>query len=925
MKVFITSDLHVGDFLEYNPTPFFRLGQFLKLADFIVSNAKAQDVKELWIAGDLLQVARPTPKVMNTLKTFLETITSHGIAVRAILGNHDVTVRSHETDVLQYPDYSLITLLNIPNVHIYLDDVVQVSNISVHFRSWTPDNAFETRQADVLIAHGDANKKLSNFSSKMIDYTPYKKAFIGHIHKVFEDDNFISPNVPIAHSYSDDPNTSLVLFDTETFETSRISTKEQFLKFEYVQTLEDKDTLERQNISENVDAVVRVKKSPDIQKVQNIQTLDIYKHLEKYLNNFTGASKEFIQKVLASVNVQKTNDINLNFTLKDLHAKNFLSIKNIDFNFQDFNSLTVIEGAVGAGKSTLFKLIMFMFFGKVQGVVKSDLKSIFADKKDEFNGTLTLEYNSNEYKIVRTLNKLDFYENGQVLESENIKERQKVLESKLSFLEFWNILYVSQTSNGIFASMNDGTRVSFLSKFLNLDAVEKMNISLGDQINALSSLNAKQEKDISNIETKIKVLNAFIEKHKDLKHLEYSELSNTLQGLNDKILGIHENISNVEKSVAQHNFITAELEKAENELVLNTNEINALENTLKQDELALTEMQVPNTTKVDDLKSKLVLVQNKLCTLRKHTDECPTCHQKWIIPNFAEIMQKLQSAETVLKTKIEESLKLLRNYANLENKIQSEKNKIQISNNTNNKIKNTILKYKTTLTSLTVENVDIQVLKQQELDLNVKKEKLLQKIGAIKEKNALYDELMQNITDKNTLENSLQNVKMEYIKTKEICQDAETFKNKVLSNKGLLVAALLKEVSDKINTDDKIQVQTIDTLQNGTVIPTLNLKLYVSQYDKYINYDMLSGGQRLIADIRFLSCIMSLTGKIGTLFLDEIFKYLSDTAILELSEMLKELDVNTIFLTLHGNMQQNISNNILHVDLETAGSVYTKI
>lgn len=919
MKVFVTSDIHVGDFLEYNPTPFFRLNQFLKLADFIVDKAKAINVEELWIAGDLLQVARPIPKVMNTLKTFLEKITSNGIVIRAILGNHDVTVRTHETDVNQYPDYSLITLLNIPNVYFYLDEVVNVSNISVHFRSWTPDNAFEPRNADVLIAHGDANKKLSNFSSKLIDYSGYKKAFIGHIHKYFETDNFISPNVPIAHSYSDDPETSITVFDTVTFKTERILTSEHFLKFEYVQTLEDKDVLERKNISENVDAVVRVKKTPEIQKVSNIQSLDIYKHLEGYLNKFSGASKEFIQKVLSSVNVENTQNINLDFTLKTLKAQNFLSIKNIDFNFQEHNSLTVIEGAVGAGKSTLFKLVMFMFFGKVQGVVKSDLKSIFAEKKDEFEGELTLEYNSNVYTIKRTLTKLEFYENGQILESENVKERQKVLESKLAFLDFWNILYVSQMSNGIFASMNDGSRVSFLSKFLNLDAVERMNVSLTKHIDALSALYTKQEKDIAGYESKLNVLNTFIDNHKDLKHLEFSELSDELSSLNVNIDKLNTHVSEYENAKTRYNIISAEITRVNTEITETEKFLNDLESTLENDEKMLAEIEVPNDT--DDLKNKLVLVQNKLNTLLKHSDECPTCHQKWIIPNLDEMLTKLKSAENVLKTKIENNLTILRKHANLENSIKTTKNKIEFSNNTINKLNN----QKTTLILPEFKQNDISALKLRLNDLNNQKEQLLQKIGAIKEKNALFDELQNNINEKNNILDILNNLRKNYIKTKEICQDAETFKTKVLSNKGLLVAALLKEVSDKINTDDKIQVQTLDTLQNGSVIPTLNLKLYVPQYDKYINYDMLSGGQRLIADIRFLSCVMSLTGKIGTLFLDEIFKYLSDTAIIELSDMLKELNVNTIFLTLHGSMQQNISNNIIHVELTNAGSVYTKI
>lgn len=925
MKVFVTSDVHVGDFLEYNPTPFFRLNQFLKLADFIVHNASLQGVQELWIAGDLLQVARPTPKVMNTLKTFLERITLAGIKIRAILGNHDVTVRTHETDVSQYPDYSLITLLNIPNVFIYLNDIIQISNISVHFRSWTPDNAFETRRADVLIAHGDANKKLSNFSTKLIDYSGYRKAFIGHIHKVFEDGKMVSPNVPIAHSYSDDPNTGLVLFDTETFETSRISTKEHFLKFEYVQSLEDKDNLERQNLTENVNAVVRVKKSHEIQKVTNIRSLDIYKHLEKYLSNFSGKSKEFIQKVLSTVNISNDTDIDLNYTLKELHAQNFLSIKNIDFNFRDFNSLTVIEGAVGAGKSTLFKLMLFMFFGKVHGVVKSDLQSIFADKKDEFKGTLTLEYKNIEYKIIRTLSKLEFYENGQILETENIKERQRVLESKLSFLEFWNILYVSQQSNGIFASMNDGSRVSFLSKFLNLDAVEKMNVSLGEQIIALKEICLKHEQDILNVETKIKILSAFIEKHKDLKHLEYSELSNELQTINNNLSNICTKVSTYEKTLAQYNFLNSEIDRIDSEISQNDINIKSLTNALENDTLELTKVQAPNTIEVDNLKTKLALVQNKLSFMKKHSDVCPTCKQKWVITGFEQIMQKLVQAEKVIQEKLETYFQILHKYAFFESRIQTEKNKIQNSNIINNNLKNNKIKYQSSLAELKFETVDMSDLKLKEKVLNEEKENLLQKIGAIKEKNVLYDEMIQNISEKNVLENTLQELKAKYLNLKQTCEDAETFKNKVLSNKGLLVATLLKEVSDKINTDDRIQVQTLGILQNGSVVPTLNLKLFVPQYSKYINYDMLSGGQRLIADIRFLSCVMSLTGKIGTLFLDEIFKYLSDTAILELSEMLKELNVGTIFLTLHGNMQQNISNNILHVDLTNNGSIYTKI
>lgn len=921
MKVLITADLHVGDYNEYNPTPYFRLKQFLKLSDFIVEQAKLNNASELWIAGDLLQVSRPTPMVMNTLKTFLSNITKSGIIVRAILGNHDVTVRSSETDVSQYPDYSLITLLDIENVYFYLNDIVKIDNRMVHWHSWTPENWFKSENADILVAHGDASKALSNFSSKMIDYQGYKKAFIGHIHKQFNDDIFVSPSVPIAHSYSDDPNTGLVLFDLETYEYSRISTKDDFLKFEYVDNIEQKEELENSNVNENVDAVVRVKPIKDLAKVRNIENLDIYKYLEEYLAKFEDDSKDFIQNALRVSDVNETKPIDLNFKLKTLNAKNFLSIKELNLNFDDFNSLTVIEGAIGAGKSTLFKLLNYMFFGKVQGYVKSSLKSVFAKKNETFEGVLTLMFKGHEYKIQRTFKDFNLYEDGQVIETENISERQKVLENKLSFLEFWNILYISQSSNGIFASMNDGSRVSFLSKFLKLDTVEQFSNSLSACIQDLKDKIKLQDNDIASKTATINTLNEFIAKNKNLKYIDPDELNSKLSEIKDQRNVLHSCIQTYEREKYVFDTMTDNVLKLKKNIVKNNEALKILNAEKQSIENQLSSVHDINANELDDLKGKLALVNSKIGTLNKHKDECPTCHQKWLIPNLDEMFSKLKNAKNILECKISEMSDIHKEYSEAINKLKTVSSKCE-------QLQHLILKDENELSEIKIPDFsekDITDIKNQEITLSKEIESLLQEIGAIETKNKIFNDVVCNIEKHKKINEELTSIKSKNVKDKEILKDAENFNSKVLSNKGLLVATLLQDISDKLNVDPKIKVQTISTTQGGKVIPTLNLQLYVDQYKQFIDYDMLSGGQKLVADIRFLACIISLTGRISTLFLDEIFKYLSDTAILEMSELLKELDINTIFITLHGNMQGNISNSILHVSLSENGSTYEKI
>ena len=207
MKILLSSDIHIGDYKTYNPTPGFRLNQFLKLKQFIEDLVASKNIDEFWIAGDLLQVAQSTPPVMNVVKTFLSDI-SKKCPIRMILGNHDVIVRSDKTDISEYNNYTLVSLLDlIPNVFIYNNDLVKIGSKTVYFHSWNPSNTIPNRSkdADYLVCHGDVHSSLSPFAPEFIDTTGYKKVFAGHIHIFKEIKNTVSLGVPLMHSFSDNP------------------------------------------------------------------------------------------------------------------------------------------------------------------------------------------------------------------------------------------------------------------------------------------------------------------------------------------------------------------------------------------------------------------------------------------------------------------------------------------------------------------------------------------------------------------------------------------------------------------------------------------------------------------------------------------------------------------------------------------------
>lgn len=990
-KILAISDIHIGDYKTYNPEANFRLNQFTRLADFICDVTKEECVNEVWIAGDLLQVAQSTPQVMSVVKYFLKTISTHS-KVRITLGNHDVMVRTNKTSISEYNNYTLIGLLDtLPNVEIYNNSVVDINNKKVYFHSWNPDNTFEHKEADYLVCHGDIDKTLSPFANSYIDSTGYTKVFCGHIHIFKEINNVLSLGTPIMHSFSDSPDVGLTIYDLDSDTHKRVPTKGLFLEFKYTETLEDALEVQEYAEARGDDVVVKVKPkkedSVDID-ITNF-SLDPKKAILQFTDDISENAKLTINDVIAT-SLQNDEELpDLRVHLKTLKAKNFLSIRKLDFNFEKFKGLTTIKGTVGSGKTTLFNLLEFMFFGKLQGYTKSDYSNVH---KEPFEGELTFEYKGKTYFIQRKLSSLEYSINGKFVESNRKADLQKELEQELKFLKFWNLIYIKQSSTGIFSDMSDTSKVSFLSQLIGLTTIKSWTDILTEKLKDKKDEVVSDKNEQVKIETNIQALESYNNQNANItKLIDVDEITQNIQNnklkiteLDDKITKCDEFIQSIKlKDLEYKNKenecreISNEIVRCYNESVEISNKINSLpkfDENLKEPLAPSLPIRKESTVQKDiiEVSTKISRCTEKLQTLENSPSICPTCGQSWHKIDNTENIEKLRDIIKQLREKLtnlnaqkeledrefekstneykvklqeyHEDLKKFNENTNVGSFINEQKEldtkltkKIGILSRKLQKLADYILQKdyddKFTL-SFTIKGdkpdlSKIDLLEKKKNDINIEKMQLLEdnnelsiKLGEANYNNTIFRKIQENIESIKNLNTQLNELKNTVAEKNSVIDELSKFNNKILSDKGLLVATLLQKVSEYLNTDKDLKVETVEELQNGSLHPTLNIKLFVKAYGKFVNYNLLSGGQRLLADLKFLKGITDTLGSVSVLLLDETFKFFSTEYVYEGVEIIKNMNVDKSFLILHGSDTENFGDQNLNVTLTENGSEY---
>lgn len=110
---------------------------------------------------------------------------------------------------------------------------------------------------------------------------------------------------------------------------------------------------------------------------------------------------------------------------------------------------------------------------------------------------------------------------------------------------------------------------------------------------------------------------------------------------------------------------------------------------------------------------------------------------------------------------------------------------------------------------------------------------------------------------------------------------------------------ILENVSKVLSDENSgLRVKTKQEFKNGTVKPTVDLYYRVKE-GTYLPFELLSGGQRTIADLKFFIRLISIFDGVGIIVFDETWRYLDPQSYEEVFSLISDVRASHIFYVSH--------------------------
>ena len=507
-KILITGDIHIWNYADYNLEPDFRLNQFIGLAHRLVEIGKEYDCSHIVLAGDITHKAIIPPKVEHTIKQFFDILNSRWDKdhLLYILGNHDLNSKQAET-VFEQSSIPVIADNKATYCH---KQVKEIDGRSVAFMDWLPkqDLSWIDKQVDLFIGH----VTIDPMFGQEIDHSKFKLGIAGDIHRPISLNNIHSTSVPIPHYISDHQAGLVVVYDCDTREFEWVKTES--LNFKHL-----KIYYEDAKVDFNDPYVMKVKKPTKITSATNVyRGIDIDSIIEKTV---IGEGLEETHKdYISALSNLDSKPIDLNFSIKRLRLKNFLSISSLDMELP--NGLITLSGSNGKGKSSLIKAIDFAF--RPPRSVKDYIK--LGEKELEIE--VVFDYKGKTHRIERiygTQTLVTYSIDGVEQVGGSIAEVNKQIEDNLDFLQLFDILYRYQSAPYLLSGFNYAQRIDLVSKLLGLGKVDLAYKLIQKDLKLAKDNCSKVELELSNKQAIIEELG-----NVDLSVL--SEKESTLYAIN---------------------------------------------------------------------------------------------------------------------------------------------------------------------------------------------------------------------------------------------------------------------------------------------------------------------------------------------------------------------------------------------------------
>lgn len=905
MKILITADVHIKNYTKYNKTENFRLNQFIKLAELINDTCIKKDCQHIIIAGDLLDEYKPEPIVYQTLYRFLEIITRNA-KVYLIHGNHDCSKGSYSDGNTYYP---ILNKKNL-NVDFIHDDYRNIDGKVFYFRGWEPSmRGFP--EANVIITHayisgaslpnGLKVKDGDGLTCDLFDY-----CFVGDIHKhqsfKVGSGEVVIPGTPIQNSYSDDPETGFILFDTDG-SWERISTKENpdFLKFQYEDSKKVKECLKEskklakdgktveQVMLEEFNIVCKERPTKDITKTFDIKSIDsvnLNEILDELIKDFP--YRDDLLKCFGKNKKALESFINQELKVALYHIKitNFKSIEDYELNFTELGKLTLITGSNGVGKTTLLEAIMWAFTGNSA----SDIDDVVQSGKKYCEVDLTVNYGGSVIRINRSRgSKFEFhvYHDGTEITESGKAELQKKLEQILPVINKLHLLYFNQSRDGLLSELNDASRVSLISELSGQSVVAELSEDVEELLEAVKEDSKQTENNFNLVESKLNGLKGVyqeVENPSPKVEIVNSQLSKLLEDREQKI----QEIRKIAKT------ITEELEEDDK---ANADRIQAANTKIAEIELKNKEL-----TQKKQYQDKII---NK-----KLQWNCPTCNTLITAKDFTQEDRDnaVKEAEG-LTAEIQRCLEVIAKLKALRDQVAQTQVKKKIE------LKDRIAEATKELAE------EVEQSKQAEASLRETLSSLMVEMGVFKKSQEIKTSIKDLQAKHAVLKEATEEAKAKYSAFKKINSD-------VFGMDGLLSAAVLERLAKVINTDENVRITTTRVLKNGKVKPDLSMAMKDIN-GHYQPYNRTSGGEKLLLDFYLLKAVINMVGGIGFWIGDESFKYASPDTAEKMFEMLLQSNIQNAFVVYHGEIPSSVKESddltYLNVSKKAGYSLYEKI
>jgi DNA repair exonuclease SbcCD ATPase subunit len=585
-----------------------------------------------------------------------------------------------------------------------------------------------------------------------------------------------------------------------------------------------------------------------------------------------------------------------------LRLVNFKSYKKVEFNFKK-NSLVLIKGENGAGKSTIIDSLRFVFFSKKSKGIKYD--SLVRDGKNkDCSVTVWLEDGDDYYYIKRyrkhhTMgNEVHVYKNSNLLEYDKSDDANSEIERiiGMDYETFQNSVIFGQGTGRLFCLSKGSERKKVLETIFHL---EEWDIYKKRADNKFNDYKAKETLFFGK---KIE-LEERLENLREMKKNQKTDMSNTLDAEYTKKKYEFDKVVNIMATISK------EIEDFDKKKDYNKFDINRCE---LEDKIDKSNKRIIFLEKnIKELFAEVSKMESIVNNPDKHLDgktSCPTCMRpidsdtmRFIVNHYSV---KITEKKFVLKCN-EDGKKLeLLNYERLRKGLRAINDNIDELKEERQELES---KFSSLKISKKHYSEDLAEIKGKLEEIRIGKcSDLRAVLEAIRDTKDKIEEVSISAAKYNRFKGYY-----EYL--------ADTFPKIKLN----IINGYIESINDRVNHylgriyEGRLiaEMDTITLLKNGDIRDKIDIKI-ISDGKKRLFEDS-SGGEQRGVDLSFMFAFQDInikSNKINMFFADEVFDWFDDVRTNNLIEILEDISRNaSVYVISHNDALKDKFEDIISI------------